>query len=482
MKTNKERSKIILQRYKNLSIAPYKEETIKKSKTNIFTKKFWIYSSCAAVVMLSAILGLVFGLKGNGNNNNPFNLDNMYIANFSNYKAFGAATETSEQVNTVRLAGKGQGKKYMVGITEDGEVEKVKVSETEDGEGQEIKWDLVCMQSYKNFTIATYTTWATTGTVFEIGKGLRTVIIDNRTGKIFSLDELHDFSTNSYTSINIYSDVRYKNYTSPFPYYAEGFESNDSIYFYTIKNGYPKSFYKATIENGDLKIKEIFDLSAGSNMVDINIENTFVDKYNNIYLRSGYRSGIYQYMITSQGMLKSLEKEIVLSANGIVYTTDGAYCINETGQLVASTFANYNLFVRRDNLIKKVGNTEYYYDGGEKITKIVWSSDSEYTYEKITVENLNISKSFKYAVTADKIFIMQDQELFCVGITDGKKISSITDYFFTSIGTDYLGNVTFVALDSYMNDVNGIIKNDNSIDINIEKRKFEVYYIKALNV
>ena len=30
MKTNKERSKIILQRYKNLSIAPYKEETVKK--------------------------------------------------------------------------------------------------------------------------------------------------------------------------------------------------------------------------------------------------------------------------------------------------------------------------------------------------------------------------------------------------------------------------------------------------------------------
>ena len=82
MKTNKERAKIIMQRYANKEDMQVVETSQKpKSKFNKFLqKKKAIVSVCTACVMLLTTLGLGLGL-GLGLKEN-YDLNNMYIYNF----------------------------------------------------------------------------------------------------------------------------------------------------------------------------------------------------------------------------------------------------------------------------------------------------------------------------------------------------------------------------------------------------------------
>ena len=453
------------------------EKTKKSLKETVSNKTFWIALSCAIVLTLGLALGLVFGLKGP-----KFNLNNMYITNFEDYVALGSATDAnSTGAGSMISSNAKKNKKYLVGMKANGEIEKIKVSTEKDGKEEPINWNLRSIHTFNNYTLASFCNpsydYPNMIEDYIISKGKHsTVIIDNKTGKIYALDEMFD----TYTAIG--TEVY------PFVYSYDGLESSDSIIFLATKyyaDDFVEIFYRATIENSDLKVEKLFETSYSSNMVDFLNHLTFTDKYNNIFLsnENHYNNhGPYHYVVTADGHLKSLNGvSIIRCLNGIAYTTDGQYYINEDGEFKTNTFANYNLSISKDYLVKTVGNVQYYYKGKNQITKVTWTNDIEFAYEILTIDDVSSTSDVDYVLTADKIFIRQNESIFYVNITDGQTSELVSDYFFTSIDTDNLGNVIFTALNSQMQTVNGIIKNDNSININVAPREYIVHYIKPIN-
>ena len=116
-------------------------------------------------------------------------------------------------------------------------------------------------------------------------------------------------------------------------------------------------------------------------------------------------------------------------------------------------------------------------DNYKIIHKITWLDDVRFEYEKIQFSECTTD----YVVTADKIFFRNESKIFSVDIASGEKTDLVSDYYFTSIDSDNLGNVTFSALDSTMQNVYGLIRNDGRIETSVVASEYEVYYINALN-
>ena len=484
MKSNKERARIILSKCeKQHQEQNYQTSTVqaeKKSKNFWKNKKAWISVCTAFVMVLTLGLGLGLGLSGNGNAGDYLNLNNMYIANFEQYTAIGSGAlggvDTATGANVSIQATYKKSKHKLVGVRRDGVVEEVKVTDGKD-DAQEIKWGVCNMSSLKNFTIVSFSKYSHTHTRFYMDDSTIIVIIDNRTGKIYSLESLLDNTKNQFY---LYVDGQFDIYPTSD---IDRCESDDSLYFKTEQSS--THYYKATVKDGELEIKEIFD---SSNMVAFN--RMFVDKYGNIFLgnTSVYSTILYaNYCITTNGQLIQLNSLGVCRAlNGIVYTSDKSNQFDEAGNIVDNTFENADFYRSRVDLVKRVGNIEYYFshkidstgnNAKNIIYKVTWKDEIEFDVE----ETVLTEYTKDYVVTADKIYFRSETKIFSVDIETGLKTDLTSDYFFTSIETDNLGNVVFTGLDKNMNTVSGLIRNDGTIEKNVTASEYEVYYIKALN-
>ncbi len=493
MKTNKQRAEFILQKASKLKEDGFTE--IPQPKKKIVLWKVITAISCAVLVLAGAITGLVVGILNNG-----YNIDKMYIANFGSYTAIGSGHINSSQ-QTASAAGmdiayaassEQSNGNYLMGQKSDGSFEKVSFSKTQNGKPEKeqqgyitqalsfnrftfIEWNLkqkVQMNSLSNNGRYLFNNYNT-----HSAWDYKTFVIDNQTGKIFDI-----------SNINIHTllfDFRYV-------YGMHRLDADDCVYFYTETWGDSScifTFYKVSIEKGELKVEEVIR----NDIINFCASDVFSDKYGNLYLsdksnNSGNLIDV-KYCI-SNGNVINIDKVLFKSVSGIVYTEDKTQKVNENGQLVPNTFTDCDLILSKENLIKKVGNIDYYYgelfdeypetELFEKIYKITWKNDEEYSYEIIPVEEY--TKTF--VTTSDKIYFLEEESIFSIDIETGKKIEQDigTDYIFNSIQTDNLGNVLFEGITKLgMKNVSGIIDNDGNASILEKNRKYVIYYIKALN-
>lgn len=459
-----------------------KDASAQKKKSR-FGKKFWAIICSVIVVLVAGLsVGLYFALRYD------FNLDGKYIANFSQYSAMGAGTEgqTDLEVNgsgfVTAMSNDEDVDMRLLGQKANGEVEELRVSSKRNGKGKKINWNVYAFYSFNNFSVVQFTKSKVSGYNTDSfymypANGNYIALIDNRTGKIYSLESLMENKKSSFTV-----------YFSGIIDESEANESEDSLYFYTQESYYIEEdqilinkLYKATVVGEDLQVTELFDISNGANMVDFYAYK--VDKYGNVFLSNWDYTGAYVY--TTQGKFRSVKEDIFLSLNGIIYTEDGKYLFDENGNKVENTFDGFKFFVSKDFLVKKVGNVEYYYQYlghyissiHDKVFKVTWENDVEFSMEEIPLEDYTQD----CVVTRDKLYFREENEVFAIDVETGAKEEVSSSYIFTSIEADNLGNVVFTALNGNMDTVTGIISSDGTIQVGVKESRYKVYYFKPLN-
>ncbi len=467
MKTNKERAELILAKAKTLKEAGQVEVLSSKKKPALW--KVVTAIACVLVVVAGAITGLVIGLINSG-----YNIDKMYIANFNSYKAIGAGyinstgkTASASGLSVAYAASSNDGgEKYLMGQKEDGSFEKIAFSKTQNGKPEKQQQGYITnILSFNRFTFLEWNRIKNEKSEGEWYKSFRndyndtskdaykTFILDNKTGKIFDLKSVQiyrfDFEPNGEYGMGKY-------------------EGGNCVYFDFHPYFEDKAIYKVSVENGDLKIEKVI-----SNK-EIQFYDFFSDKYGNLFVNENY-------YISNRNVM-NLSKTVFKSLNGVVYSEDGMK-VNENGEFVDTSFVD-SLYLEREDMIKKVGNVEYYYSNKpykkENIYKITWRNEEEFSCEVIPVE----AYTEEYVTTDDKIYFLKEENIFAVEIETGKKIEQEigAGYIFYNISTDNLGNVLFDGMKKQgMVKVKGIIYNNGQIDISLSKVKYVVYYIKPLN-
>ena len=233
METNNKRAKIILERVTKEKTNAAQEELKKPMKKKLGWKM--ITAICvAAVIFVGAISGLIVGLTLAGR----FDLNNMFITNFTSYSALGVGEKNAASPENIASAYDGDEQiesATLVGINIQNEVEELKFSKDKnDKVGHSINPKVLDFHAFRDYSIVTFDiqkndtrTFYQDG-MFSIYESARNYLIDNRTGKFYSLDGLpqeffyysHEYSTAS--------GMRFKIYDS--------YESDSAIYFYTPNN------------------------------------------------------------------------------------------------------------------------------------------------------------------------------------------------------------------------------------------------------
>ena len=498
MKTNKQRATIILKKYQE-SQKIQNNQIVNK---DIFKQKnkfnFKVFACVMVVVVLIAgvTLGWAFGvISQNGY------ADKMYIVNFDKYVAIGGGSQiidNTNQSNTFvqKLDSSDNEKNYLLGVDRYGNIEKLSFAlnnssnneeQNSDTKIEQNNWQLNKILAFNKFTVVEFGQDVTSLKQIENNYFYckYSYIIDNDTGEMYSLN-LKELNNNNNFSLAFIS------YQTQF-FEEEGIDreqTEDSIYFYTGHNRDIQKVFRLYVEDDELVVKEIYNENLG-----LECETYFVDKYNNFYIRPVYQQNYYtkvSYCI-SNGKLIRLDTKLRKDLNGIAYTEDGTMQVNENGELVLSTFVGEHIWLSSVDLVKKIGTIEYYYrdevdsventlKGMNCIFKVTRQDEDNYTFEKIDIQNWESIKPKQYVLTKDYMYFRSEEKIFKTEITTGLTTELISEYYFTDIWTDNLGNVSFKALNSYMQNIYGIINNDGQIEIDIQDREFVIVYIKPLKI
>lgn len=494
MKTNKQRADIILERYQKNKETQNQQNINKVSpkKHSWFNLKAFAYSMAATLVIIGVSLGLFFGLR-----QNDLDLSKMYILNFDKYVAIGAGSQLTndEQVsaNVLSFDANSAGKNYMIGVDQYGNVEKLRfalnnnTSETDQTEQEEIDkqdWQVSKIKIFERFIVVEFGTSIATREYFWLN---HTYVIDNETGKMYYLNNSDETNYIYFVSED----------TIFFDSEKEGIDmehmeqTKDSIYFYTPyhTNNTIKinKVYRVYVKNDELVVEEVYNKD-----MRLILESYFVDKYDNFYILPTYAQYEVSYCISNNKLL-FLDTELRKDVNGIAYTLDGTKQVDQYGNLVDSTFSGEHMWLAPADLIKRTGNVDYYYrseiTNNQNITtsldyiyKVTWQDDVNYTFEKIYIQNWSDMHPKQFVFTNDYIYFRSDEKIYKTEITTGTTTELISEYYFTDISTDNLGNVSFKALNVDMNNVYGIINNEGEINIDIQDREYMIYYIKPLKI
>ena len=162
--------------------------------------------------------------------------------------------------------------------------------------------------------------------------------------------------------------------------------------------------------------------------------------------------------------------------NGQPIQVSNGKVFNENGITEDALYVPEKVDVSDNSCIKKENNISYYYQQG-KITKIEYIDEEKYNVKSILLENY----SSEYAVANDKIYFLENEEIYYCEIETGKKTSVTSDYLFSSIRSNNLGEVFFTAIDNKMNTVNGIIYADGTISTEVKENTYDMAIVKPLN-
>ena len=236
-----------------------------------------------------------------------------------------------------------------------------------------------------------------------------------------------------------------------------------------------------------MKIEQIFDYSK---LLDFGTP-FIVDNYGNVISANG------KYVITPNGTLKTLNSISPFKAlNGYVYADNRVF--NADGDLVETTFippafqlsgeSNTTGGTKDTFLIKSEGSTNYYYldsntyNGDKGLYKVTFTNEIKYSVEKIALEGYSDSLCKKTLVENDRIYYLTNTEVGFWDIETGLSTLLTNEYIFNDIWTDNQGNLCFNALTSHLDNVEGIINDDNSITVGIFSNGFDVIYIKPISL
>ena len=499
---------------------------VKKEKTSFVSRytlkqRVVALSVACSLLVIAIITPLLIIFLGNGNgdgNGGMENYDKLVIKDFEQYDKIGVGVESTSASSTNGLgfislgntfASSGKKKHKLIGQKKNGEIEQLILKDMTTEEETTPSLEVTQIWSGKNFTIIKYSTWYESyiynNCLFERQPNYQALyLIDNNTGKFYSLNNFLKFSIGRRNDHDSFVE-------------AELAESNDSLivfgilekdfdYNYSSFETEKCSLFELKIVENELKIEKLISFK------DYNFANYFVDRYSNIYIGGKYNAtnGSLEYMytrtydaqvkgikFTPSAILKASEnyaietitEELVFSQNKIVYTANGQYYYNEYGEKVTNDFSGFDYFHTKDTLIQKDGNTEFYYLNEwrwdidqEKpvyyIEKLVWIDDTKFTIEEIIINDYTDN----YVFTNNKIYFLKNEEVFSISIYDGAKESLVSDYLFNDIQTNNLGEVLFTAINKTDRQaVNGKINKEGEIEINFQKIKYDVLYIKPLN-
>ena len=433
-------------------------------------KKISIIVSIAICVALVAV---VVGILLIGRQNSSFDISNSVIANFSEYDSlsagyFGDSGKSSENVN---LSSNGQKnlKVKLFGRKSNGEFEEVEF----DKNGKRIKQDYYLKQyisigryvfmtftNNNNFVFNSFLNGNAQDFSLENYEGVNTYILDSETGKIYPTDGLSKY----FYCINFNLD------------YGQIACFNDILYVTNSKfietGEYISYVYKLSIDNG-LKVEELID----DNKLNFIPRYLMSDRYENLYLKDDYASSTYKYLITKTNRLVTLEDyKYRKTLNGIVYTSDLTKKINADGELVDSSDKVEPLFTEM-TLIKTENNVDTYFDGRD-IVIVTWENDINFTIVRHTLDLENYSS---YVATNNKIYFINENNIFYLDINTFEVKNLISDYRFYSISADNKGNVYFEAIDDNLREVYGIIKDDGSISLDVSNDGLVVLVVTPIN-
>ncbi len=434
----------------------------------------------------------------------------MFIANFASYSAIGVGTENQKSSKNVAFAYDDADQikdAKLVGVNDNGEVEEIKYSKEKDGGVEhKIKPRVVGFHSFKDYSIVMFTTVDYVnmeyGCFFVEPDGkdyfsneYKSYIIDNRTGKFYSLEKLGKNTNNGIFYYSLDACGELYRYTSGKRIY-DYFESDSAIYFCST-NHYDGDWvidviYKAAVENEELVVREIFSYEETGLKTDM----FFVDRYDNVFLQFGLNN----YLLTSDG-LNTCEK-FYRSVNGIAYhyVNDSKLnnvslesvadkMVDENGNIVETDFAAKKVFLNSENKIKSTENADYYYENDElnnlyfdKIRKVTWLDDEHiaFEFEEITLDDLK-HHDIQYVATNDYLYFRLSDQILKTEITTGETNVLASEYIFTKIEADNLGNVNFEGVSKNSGGkVFGLIDNNGNISVDITMAHYKIYYIKPL--
>lgn len=423
-------------------------------------KKLFSFS----ILLLILIMPLM--AVGCGAQNTHIDL-NLSIVNFSEFEDLLVADYTSidatanniaafsnaQESNIVSTKKTNQEKPKLFGRHHNGSFEKIKYEESSDFESN---YFVSAIQKLGNFVFINFAR--------DVNKIYNTYnnspqdygfVLDKKTGKMFDITK---YGVNIYTS-GVYG------------------VSNDAFFSLLHLNGNSHgSIYKFSIVDGRLEIKELIDLRKVSSF---GIEYK-VDRYGNIFSKNG------KYILTSQGELRRLDSKVNVAFNGIAYS--GNSCFDKNGDLVPATWVPSNFLNMKDyyeawnqNIIYQSDNEIYYRDlrySKNKIIKYTILNDIEYKVEEIIMQK---SEDNTGVVLNERIYFLNDSQIYYVTIKDGSYFEISSEYIFNSIYSDNLGNICFTAVTNNLDNVEGIINyTDNSVEIKMFKNDYKVFYVEPL--
>ena len=395
---------------------------------------------------------------------------NLTIENFENYQSISVGVPKANMANVpagvARLA-EAKGKKakpQLIGQRPDGSFETISFEEEEDGETLISNYGIRAVKEVGRFLVVEYKQ-NHSGEVLDYINGWTDdsifILLDKETGKMFDVTKYR---------LNVFTQGMYC-------------ASADSL-FSNCNSG---AICKFTVVDGQLEVKELIDESK----VTV-FNNTFIsDRYGNLYSVKGY-------MFSTAGKLSTFG-EFEIAQNGIVYCGD--QWVNAEGELEEATFIPTDMttvsylteqrslsFCYRGNesLVYQEGNTYYYRDstnssynmGYDKIYKYTFKNDIEYTLEVISMQKYKANKG---VIIGERIYFLDETEIYYINIKDGQYTSLVSEYFFNKLWTDNQGGVLFEGVDEYLNDVTGEIAPDGTTTIGITPKNYEIYYISPIN-
>lgn len=479
---------------------------VKKEKTSFVSRytlkqRVVALSVACSLLVIAIITPLLIIFLGNGNGNGGMeNYDKLVIKDFEQYDKIGVGVESTSASSTSGLgfislgntfASSGKKKHKLIGQKKNGEIEQLILKDMTTEEETTPSLEIRQIWPGNNFTIVQYSTvlygapWINCS--FSRDDSSSFYLIDNNTGKFYSLNDFFYFTTGS----EPYGGSAIQLTESNSSLIISGILEKEYDYDYNRT-----ALFELKIVEGELKIEKLISLK------DYNFTSYFVDRYSNIYIGNTYTykhdaTQVKGIRFTPSAILKASEnyaieiitEELVFSQNKIVYNLYGEYCYNENGEKVANDFSGFNYFHNKDSLIQKDGNTEFYYlnewrwdvDQTKEvyyIEKLVWIDDTKFTVEEIIINDYTDN----YVFTNNKIYFLKNEEVFSISIYNGAKESLVSDYLFNDIQTNNLGEVLFTAINKTDRQaVNGKINKEGEIEINFQKIKYDVLYIKPLN-
>lgn len=411
------------------------------------------------IVMLACIF--IFGILAGCFAKIP-NLHDAVIKNFEQYTSIGVGKPYEQpQGKAKALLSQRNDNFRLMGIKKDGLPEEIVFQ----SEGKDVEMPLYLrgFVSCDKFTVVDYSerqpTWLET---VQLGNQL--YIADNDTGKVYSLESFEDVVF--YPAPDFGSTLNYNL-----------FENSNSLFIKAYKGG-EGSWYKFSVENGDLKIEEWIK----EDMLP-RYRPAFVDQYDNMFLISESKNWL---ILNNQKEISGIETEGEempwLAMNGRVYFQNKVF--NKDGVLTETDFVPQIGYYNSDMLIKREGNKSYYYVAEEshqeedsRIIMVEYGQNEEYTLHEIELEDY----SENYAIANDKVYFLKDESVFYVEITTGKKTVVTSDYIYKDIRANNLGEVFFTAIDKKMNYIYGMIQKDGTLSTTVKENSFDMLIVNPLN-